>query len=106
MSFYESIKDEWTQQQTRLRCKHTAEWRRYVAHEEGVRNKILTMQTAERQQCLDNLTSLRQQHQQVLAALQQQNDQARQALRFRQAEEMAELRQQTKAARKARVSSQ
>ncbi|QKZ14229.1 hypothetical protein [Spirosoma sp. KUDC1026] len=99
MSFHELPKDEWTHQQTRLRCKHTAEWRRLVTHEEGIRNNLLKVHMLERQQCCDDLFVLRQQQQQALMTLEQQSNQTRQALRARQAEEMAELRKQTKAAR-------
>jgi hypothetical protein len=106
MSFYELPKDEWDHQQTRLRCKHTAEWRRLVTHEEGIRNRLLMGQMQERQQCNDNLLSLRQKHDQAVATLEQQNNQTRQALRTRQAEEMEELRKQTKVARRARALAQ
>jgi hypothetical protein len=102
MSFYKSPKDEWTHQQTRLRCKHTAEWRRHVAEQEGVRNTLLIRQEQERQQCMGDLLLLRDQQNQALARLQQYNNQTRQALRTRQAAEMAELRQRIKAARRGR----
>jgi hypothetical protein len=100
MSLYESPKDEWAHQQTRLRCKHTAEWRRLVTHEEGIRNNLLMEQLQERQQCCDDMFLLRQQHHQAVTTLEQQNNQTRQALRARQNEEMAELRRQMKAARR------
>ncbi|GAB3752850.1 hypothetical protein [Spirosoma pomorum] len=106
MSFYELPKDEWAHQQTRLRCKHTAEWRRLVTHEEGIRNNLLMVQLQQRQQCSGDLFELRQQHQQALATLEQRHNQTRQALRTRQAEEMEELRRQTKDARRGRALAQ
>lgn len=100
MPAYKLPKDEWTYKQTRLRCKHTAEWRRHVAHDMEISKQLVMAQEQERQQCEGDLFLLRQQHQQTLAILQQQHEQIRQALRSRQAEEMVELREQMKAARR------